>query len=87
MSIEVQILLRNSLEHIQAKEYGAAKELLQKAQTLDQKNPNILRFLSIVAALQYDYRKALELINQSIALLTTLKATSAETSWALAKEL
>ena len=68
MSLEVQILLRNSLEHIQAKEYGIANKLLQKAQTLDQKNPDILRFLSIVAALQYDYRKALELINQSIAL-------------------
>ena len=68
MSIEVQILLRNSLEHIQAKEYGVAKELLQKAQTLDQKNPNILRFLSIVAALQYDFHKALDLINQSIAI-------------------
>jgi tetratricopeptide (TPR) repeat protein len=66
MSLEVQILLRNSLEHIQAKEYGVAKELLLKAKSLDPLNPDVLRFLSVVAALQYDHENALILIDQCI---------------------
>lgn len=68
MNMSIQILLNNALTYIQAGEFYKANELLNKARALDQNNPDILRFLSVVAALQYDYDAALVLIDQVIAL-------------------
>lgn len=68
MSFEVQILLRNAMAHIQNKELALAEELLLKASKLDPKNPDIYRFQAVVAALKFDYRNALSLVDQSILL-------------------
>lgn len=68
MNMSIQILLNNALTHIQAGELHKANGLLNKARALDQNNPDILRFLSVVAAMQFDYVGALELIDQVIAL-------------------
>lgn len=68
MNMSIQILLNNALTHIQAGELHKANELLNKARALDQNNPDILRFLSVVAAMQFDYASALGLIDQVIAL-------------------
>nr|WP_255539289.1 tetratricopeptide repeat-containing glycosyltransferase family protein [Polynucleobacter sp. 71A-WALBACH] len=64
----ITILLNNALSHIQIGEFDKADELLVKAEALDASNPDILRLLSVVAAMKFDYVRALELINRSISL-------------------
>ena len=68
MNYSVQILIRNALELIQAKDFDGAGGLLLKASALSPNNPDILRFLSIIAAMKFDYGVALELMDQVIAL-------------------
>ena len=68
MNMSIQILLNNALTHIQAGELHKANELLNKARTLDQNNPDVLRFLSVLAAKQFNYVDALDLIDRVIAL-------------------
>ena len=65
-SRSVSILINNSLALIRAKELDKANELLGKAQTMDGGNPDILRLLSVVAAMKFDYMEALNLIDQVI---------------------
>jgi len=66
MNLEIQILFQNAIEHIKRKELGRAKELLSKANVLSPNNPDVLRYLSVVSALKFDYEEALLLINQVI---------------------
>ena len=68
MNLGNQILLKNALEHIQRQELNRAQELLKRAQDSSPDNPDILRFLSVIAAMKFDYVSALELIDQVIAL-------------------
>lgn len=65
----INILLKNALAHIQAAELDKASELLAKAQDLDGSNPDILRLLSVVAAMKFDHVQALGLIDMAIALV------------------
>lgn len=66
MNLEIQILFQNAIEHIKRKELGRAKELLSKANGLSPNNPDVLRYLSVVSALKFDYEEAILLINQVI---------------------
>lgn len=68
MNLEAQILIQNALDSIKEKHYDNAEELLLKAKNLAPNNPDILRYLSVVSALKFDYIGALELIDQSIIL-------------------
>lgn len=68
MSLGIQILIQNALQHLQKNELDSASILLQKAQESAPNNPDVLRFLSVVSALRFDYISALELIDQVIAL-------------------
>ncbi len=63
----ISILLNNAIEYINKGQYAKANELLLKAQILSPDNPDILRFLAVVRALKFDYRQALEYIDQAIA--------------------
>ncbi len=62
----IYILLNNSRLHIQSGELDKGNELLVKAQALDANNPDVLRLLSVVAAMKFDYSGALTLIDQVI---------------------
>lgn len=62
------ILLQNALECINQKDLAKAEELLSQALMLSPSNPDIFRFLSVVAALKPDYVAALKLIDQAILL-------------------
>lgn len=64
----INILFNNALAYIQAADLVKADELLAKAHALDGKNPDILRLLSIVAAMKFNYVQALELIDAAIVL-------------------
>lgn len=68
MNLSIQILLNNALSYLQAGELHKANELLNRVRTLDKNNPDALRFLSVVAAMQFNYISALELIDQVIVL-------------------
>lgn len=62
----ISSLTAKALERISQKEFYQANNLLLQARDLDPKNPNTLRFLSVIAALQFDFMGALELIDQTI---------------------
>ena len=64
----INILLNNARLHIQSGELDKGNELLFKAQALDGDNPDVLRLLSVVAAMKFDYVRALELIDRVISL-------------------
>ena len=64
----INILLNNARLHIQSGELDKGEELLFKAQALDGENPDVLRLLSVVAAMRFNYLRALELINRVISL-------------------
>ena len=64
----INILLNNARLHIQSGELDKGEELLFKAQALDGENPDVLRLLSVVAAMSFDYLRALELIDKVISL-------------------
>ena len=64
----ITILLNNALAHIRAGELDKSNDLLLKAQSLDKFNSDVLRLMSVVAAMKFDYSGALELIDQVIAL-------------------
>ena len=68
MSLGTQILIQNALQHLQKNELDSASILLQKALESSPHNPDVLRLLSVVSALRFDYIGALELIDQVIAL-------------------
>lgn len=68
MNLGVQILLKNALAHIHANEYDQAQELLEKACIASPNHPDILRYLSVVAAMKFDYIRALQLIDDVITL-------------------
>jgi tetratricopeptide (TPR) repeat protein len=68
MNLSVQILLKNALELIHAKEIDRAQHLLDKALNASPNNPDIMRFLSVLAAMRFDHAGALELIDKVIAL-------------------
>ena len=68
MDLGTQILVKNALQYIQAKELNAAEVLLTKAQKLSPNEPDVLRLLSVLAAMKFDYDCALELIDKVIAL-------------------
>lgn len=69
MDIGTQILVTNALQHLQEKDLEKASELLIRAQKASPNNPDVLRFLSVVAAMQFNYGVALELIDQVISLM------------------
>lgn len=64
----VSILLNNAISYIKDRRFDNAKELLCKAQALSPNHPEVLRYLSIVAAMTFDYIRALELIDRVILL-------------------
>jgi tetratricopeptide (TPR) repeat protein len=64
----ISTMVANALKKIQENQFLEAQELLLQALTLDSGNPNIIRFLSVVSALQFDYQKALQLIDEAIQL-------------------
>jgi len=64
----IYILVNNARLHIQSGELDQGEELLFKAQALDGDDPDILRLLSVVAAMKFDYAGALELIDRAISL-------------------
>ena len=68
MNLDAQILFQNASDSIKAGELSKARELLLKAQESSPDSPDILRLMSVVAALNFDYVGALELINQAIIL-------------------
>jgi tetratricopeptide (TPR) repeat protein len=68
MNYEAQILVKNALDHIQSKQYDAAQTLLSKARVIAPNEPDILRFLAIVAAMRFNYSDALALIDDAIVL-------------------
>ena len=68
IGLDTQILLRNALQYIQTKEFDIAWALLQKALIRSPNNPEILRILSVVSALKFDFTSALELIDRVISL-------------------
>ena len=65
MQIEMNYI-NNALVHLNAGEVDESKNLLLKANELSPDNPDILRFLSVVTALQCDYEDALKLIDRVI---------------------
>ncbi|APC05153.1 hypothetical protein AOC10_00710 [Polynucleobacter asymbioticus] len=68
MSSKDQFLIQNALECIQKMELDKAEALLNEALLLTPAHPDILRFLSVVAAHKSDYQTALSFIDKSIAL-------------------
>ena len=66
MDLTTQILLKNAVQHIQAKELNIAKELLIKAENLSPNEPEVWRLLSIIAVMRFDFDVALELIDRVI---------------------
>lgn len=64
----ISTLVAAALKHIQQKEFLVAIDYLLQAKELDPKNPDTLRFLSVVYALQFDYQSALKFINEVIEL-------------------
>ena len=64
----MNILLVNALNHMRMREFEIAGVLLAKAVILSPNNSEILRLLSIVAAMKFDYVSALELIDKAITL-------------------
>ena len=68
MDLGIQILIQNALQHLQKNELDSASILLKRAQQSAPNNPDVLRLLSVVSALRFDYISALELIDQVIAL-------------------
>ena len=68
MNIEAKLLINNVLECISKMELDEAEALLKKALILSPSHPDILRFLSVVAAHKSDYERALIFIDKSIAL-------------------
>ena len=60
--------LQHALQCINEKDLAKAEEILSQALESSPGNPDIWRFLSVVAALKADYGSALELINQAISL-------------------
>ena len=68
MDLGTQILIQNALQHLQKNELDSASILLQKAQQSAPNNPDVLRLLSVVSALRFDFIGALDLINQVITL-------------------
>ncbi|QWD81746.1 tetratricopeptide repeat protein [Polynucleobacter sp. MWH-S4W17] len=71
MNYEAQILFKNSIRHIHEGQLDHAKILLVKARNLDKANSEIIRLLSVIAALEYDFINALALIDESIELSPT----------------
>ena len=68
MNLAAQILLKNALDCIAKDKLDESEELLKKALNSAPNNHDILRFMSVVAALKAEYSRALDLINQVIAL-------------------
>ena len=68
MNQAVQILLKNATAHIQAKKFSLAKELLLKANGMDLQDPSPLRFMAIIAAMEFQFHDALRLIDRAIEL-------------------
>lgn len=68
MNQTIQILLRNAVEHIRTKDLIRARELLLKAQCTDPQDSEPIRFLAVIAAMEFRFQDALELINQAIML-------------------
>jgi tetratricopeptide (TPR) repeat protein len=65
---KISTLISNALKSIQKKQFGLARGLLLQARELNPGDPNALRFLSVVSALQFDYENALNLIDETIRL-------------------
>ena len=68
MSLGAQILLKNALHHIQENNLDEARGLLLRALSASPNNPDVLRFLSVIAAMQFDYQYSLDLIDEVIKL-------------------
>lgn len=68
MNLAAQILLKNALDCIAKDKLDESEELLKKALNSAPNHHDILRFMSVVAALKAEYAKALDLINQVIAI-------------------
>jgi len=68
MNLAAQILLKNAFDCIAKDKLDESEELLKKALNCAPNNHDILRCMSVVAALKTDYARALSLINQVIAI-------------------
>lgn len=66
MNLDAQILFKNALDCISKSNLEAAEELLNKALLTNPRNDDILRLMSVVAALKLDHSRALELIERAI---------------------
>lgn len=68
MNFEIQILLKNALQSIKEHQLEQAQALLLRARNLEPNNSDLVRLLSVIAALEYKFSRALELIDESIEL-------------------
>jgi tetratricopeptide (TPR) repeat protein len=68
MNLAAQILLKNALDCIAKDRLDEAEELLKKALVSAPDHQDVLRIMSVVAALKFEYVRALDLINRAIAI-------------------
>jgi len=66
MNSEIIPLLQKAIQEIQANQFDSAKLILKKVLGLEKDQPDALRFLSVIAALQKDWIEALKLIDNVI---------------------
>ena len=68
MNQVVQMLVKNAAGHIQSNEFTKAKEFLIKAREVDSRDPNPLRLMAVIAAMEFKFSEALNLIEEAIRL-------------------
>ena len=68
MDSSAQILFKNALRHIELKEFDMAVMLLNRALNSSPEDPDILRILSIISALQFKFDDALKLIDKVLSI-------------------
>ena len=68
MDSSAQILFENAFRHIELKEFDMAVMLLNRALNSSPEDPDILRILSIISALQFKFDDALKLIDKVLSI-------------------
>ncbi|QWD90887.1 tetratricopeptide repeat protein [Polynucleobacter sp. MWH-Braz-FAM2G] len=66
MNFQIVQILQNAIAAIQANEFIAAQSLLNEVLRIEKNQPDALRFLGVIAALQKDWDQALRLIDLAI---------------------
>lgn len=66
MNFQIVQILQNAIVAIQANEFIAAQSLLNEVLRIEKNQPDALRFLGVIAALQKDWDQALRLIDLAI---------------------